>query len=562
MQKHFYPMPRPSDLRHSLLLCLLFITAVLQAQTPRWQKKAHKAMLSIITYGTDGQMLHSTNGFYIHNDGTALSDYRSFQGAARAVVFDEAGKEWPVECILGANSLYDVVKFKVAAPKVTALTLASQTACQGDKAFILPYLSSNTASTATTVAAVSTFNGSYAYYTLPARMTEKWTSCPLMNEAGQVLGILQMAAGAKDSCSYAVSALFADSLHIHALTAASSDYQAIPLKKALPREASQAHSFIYLVGTRDTAAYLAYVEEYISLFPTEANGYTMKAEMLAAQQRFEDAENVWAQGLKAATHPEDIRYSRANTIFRTAQGGHSPEAWTLEAAMAEVEQASTVQPQPVYDALKAHILYSQKHYEEACTQFLALNATALRTPDNFLYAAQCRQMLNDTTAVLALQDSAIACYTRPYIEAAAPALLMRAGTLLSLRRYREAVRDLNDYEHLKSNELNANFYYRREQAEMRCRMYQQALSDIEKAVRMNPREPLYHAEAAAVYYRFNQLDEAVAAARQAIAIDNQFPDAHRILGVCLRAQGKEAEARSALRQAADLGDEIAQSLLH
>ena len=556
-------MPRHFEIRRSFLLFLFIIaTTSLCAQAPKWQKKAHKAMLSLITYGADGQMLHTTNGFFIHPDGTALSDYHSFQGAVRAVAFDGSGNEWPVECIMGANSLYDVVKIKVAAPKIANLTLASGNSRQGDQVFILPYASYNGHATGTSVAAVSTFNDSYAYYTLPLRMSEKWASCPVMNTAGEVVGILQMAAMAKDTCSYAVSAIFADSLHTHALTAASSDYQAIPMKKALPRDASQAHSFIYLTGTRDTTAYLSYVDDYLTLFPAEANGYTMKAEMLADLRRYEEAETVWAEGLKAAQQKEDVHYSRANTLFRQAQTGKAPETWTLEAAMQEVAQAEAINALPVYSALKAQILYSQKEYAKACEQFLALNTTNLRSADNFLYAAQCQQMLGDTLAVLALQDSAVACFTKPYIEAAAPALLMRSGTLLSLHRYREAVRDLNDYEHLKSKELTANFYYRREQAEMRCRMFQQALSDIEKAVKMAPREPLFHAEAAAVYYRFGQLDEAIAAARQAIALDNEFADAYRILGVCLRAQQKEAEARTALQRAADLGDEMAKSLLN
>lgn len=556
-------MPKHFEFRHSLLLFLLLIaTTPLCAQAPKWQKKAHKAMLSIITYGADGQMLHTTNGFFIHPDGVVLSDYHSFQGAVRAVAFDASGNEWPVESIMGANSLYDVVKVKVSAKKVATLTLSSDH-CQKDaKVFILPYSSNSSDATATSITAVSTFNDHYAYYTLPVRLPEKWTSCPVMNEAGQVVGILQMAAMAKDTCSYAVSAIFADSLHTHALTAASSDYQAIPMKKALPGEATQAHSFIYLMGTRDTSSYLSYVEDYLTLFPSEANGYTMKAEMLADLNRYDEAEAVWTAGIKTASHPEDIYYSRANTFFRHVQTGKAPESWTLDAAMEEVGRAESITPLPVYSALKAQIFYSQKEYAKACEQFLALNSTNLRSADNFLYAAQCQQMLNDTLAVLALQDSAVACFTKPYVEAAAPALLMRAGTLLSLHRYREAVRDLNDYEHLKAKELTANFYYRREQAEMRCRMFQQALSDIEKAVKMAPREPLFHAEAAAVHYRFGNLDEAIAAARQAIALDDEFADAHRILGVCLRAQQKETEARAALQRAADLGDEMAKSLLN
>ena len=138
---------------------------------------------------------------------------------------------------------------------------------------------------------------------------------------------------------------------------------------------------------------------------------------------------------------------------------------------------------------------------------------------------------------------------------------MRANTLQSVGRYRDAVRDLNDYEHLKANTLSANFYYRRMQAEMRCRMFQQAIDDIERAVKMEPQEPLYHAEQAVVHFRCGQLDEAEAAARAAIALNPEFTDAHRILGVCLRAQGKENEAKAALQRAVDLGDTMAKDLL-
>ena len=547
---------------HIVLFIICFIVCdAVYGQAPKWQKKARKTMLTLITYDDKGQILHTTNGFYIHNDGTAIADYHSFKDATSAIAFDEEGKSWPVECILGANSLYDVVKIKVGSKKTNGLTIAEKGGQQGNTAFILPYLTNNkTDAIATSITNVSTFNSKYDYYTLPTAVPEKWTSCPVMNEAGQVIGILQMSALPKDTCCYAVSIRFAEDLHTQALSMTAADYQAIHIKKALPEEASQAYSFIYLMGNRDTTAYLNYVEDFITRFPEEVNGYIMKAEMMAAKRLFEQAEASWNEGLKKTKHEADIHYSRANTIYQTVQAGSAPEYWTLDTALSELENTGT-QQQPVYTALKAKILYSKKLYEEACKEFLDLNKTNLRSADNFLYAAQCRQMLGDTTAVLALQDSAIACYTLPYVEAAAPALLMRSTTLISMGRYREAVRDLNDYEHLKSNELNANFYYRREQAEMRCRMFQQAIDDIERAIRMEPREPLFHAEAAAVYYRIHQLDDAVREARAAIAIDDRFQDAYRILGVCLRAQQKEDEAREALQHAADLGDEIAKGML-
>ena len=92
-------------------------------------------------------------------------------------------------------------------------------------------------------------------------------------------------------------------------------------------------------------------------------------------------------------------------------------------------------------------------------------------------------------------------------------------------------------------------------------MFQQALSDMERAARLSPTDPVLHAELAATYFRLNQTDEAIATARETIALDDNFADAHRILGVCLRASGKEAEARAALQRASDLGDEMARQML-
>ena len=550
----------PKRIIYTLFLCLLTISISAQ---PKWAKKTRRAQVNLITYDATGKLLHSTNGFIIDAEGTTLSDYHSFRGAARAVAIDEGGREWPVTAIAGANSLCDVVKVKVAIPNIKLAPLATADEAIGAKAYILPYLSNKANKvTETTITNVSKFRETYAYYTLPVQPSEKSESCPVMNERGELLGLLQLAANENDKNCYVLSAAYAKSLATTALSATASDYRDIFIKKVLPGDASQANSFIYLIGTRDSALYLSYVEDFIHAFPTDANGYTMKAEFLCTQGRFSAADSCWDAGLQAQAQEDAIRYSRAQAIFQIAQSKQElPDFWTIERALQEIDAAIAVEQLPVYISLRAKLLYALKRYEDACQQFLQVNETNLRSADYFLYAAQCQLMLRDTTAVLALQDSAVACFTKPYMENAAPALLMRATTLVKVGRYRDAVRDLNDYEHLKSKELTANFYYQREQTELQCRMYQQALNDIETAVRMEPREPLYHAELASVNYRIGQIDEAVAAARQAVAIDDQFADAYRILGVCLRSQGKEQDACAAFQRAIDLGDELSKTLI-
>lgn len=96
---------------------------------------------------------------------------------------------------------------------------------------------------------------------------------------------------------------------------------------------------------------------------------------------------------------------------------------------------------------------------------------------------------------------------------------------------------------------------------MKCRMFPNALNDIERAVRMAPREPVFRAEEAAVNYRVGQVDEAITAAEAAIKLDEKFPDAYRILGVCYNSKGDKEKARMNLQKAVELGDTMAQGIL-
>lgn len=159
-------------------------------------------------------------------------------------------------------------------------------------------------------------------------------------------------------------------------------------------------------------------------------------------------------------------------------------------------------------------------------------------------------------------DSALNCFNKPYPVAAANIILLRAKTLAETGNYRDAIAGYNDFEHLTGSNLTANFYYEREQMELKCRMYAPALNDIEKAIKLSPREPVLHAEAAALHYRVAQTDQAITYARQAIALDEGFADAHRILGVCLMEKGQKAEARTHLTRAKELGDTLAEGILN
>ena len=110
------------------ILTSLLMLAVCAMAQPDWAKKASKSVFTLKTFAADGTLIASTNGFFVRDNGEAVSCFSPFKGASRAVVIDASGKEIPVALILGANETYDVVKFQVAKAKVQPLALAGKSA--------------------------------------------------------------------------------------------------------------------------------------------------------------------------------------------------------------------------------------------------------------------------------------------------------------------------------------------------------------------------------------------------------------------------------------------------
>ena len=163
--------------------------------------------------------------------------------------------------------------------------------------------------------------------------------------------------------------------------------------------------------------------------------------------------------------------------------------------------------------------------------------------------------------VLALMDSAIEKLTKPYFGEAAPYFYERAEFRAQAGKFRDAVMDYNTFFDAVSGDVTALFYYQREQAEMQCRMYQQALNDINKAVEMAPEDVDFLVEKGAVHLRVNQLDEAMAVFTKAISMNDQYAAAYRMLGYCQALQNKTKEACANFAKAKELGDTVVDQLI-
>ena len=546
----------------SMISCLLFAALSTFAQ-PGWVKNASRSVFTLKTFAADGSLIASSNGFFTGANGEAVSNFTPFKGATRAIVIDAQGKELQVAGIMGANDMYDVVKFRVNGNKTQSLALSSSVAPVGSMAYLLPYHEVKAVKSGP-VRKAETFQGDYPYYTVALSMGENQVSCPLLDESGQVIGMMQQPAVLGDSLSYAVSARFVDSLKITGLNYFDETFKLTQVKKLMPADIKEANLVLYFAGSQsDSAEYVSLIQDFIQQFPNASDGYIYRAQQETAGGDFAAAERDMEQALKFADPKDDAHFNYARIIYNKEiyQSAQPYAGWSLDKALQQIQSAISIKSLPTYRQLEGDIRFAKQQYDEAYDIYNSLLSTNLRSAELFFAAARCKEMQKDTTAMLALMDSTINMFSRPYLKDVAPYLWARAEARRNAGRYRDAINDMNEYETLMTATVNDNFYYIRHQVEIQGRLYQQALNDINRAIQMNPNEVLYYAEKASLEIRVGLYDQAISTAQECIAIDAENSDGYLFLGLAQCLKGQKADGIKNLQKAKELGDSQADALI-
>lgn len=550
-----------------LPLLLFFLMQGSMAQTPKWVEKAKRAVFSVVTYDKNDKMLNTGNGFFVSEDGLALSDYTLFKGAERAVVITSEGKQMPVSLILGANDMYDVIKFRVAITekKVPALIVAKTAPVVGGDAWILPYSTQKSiACVSGKVKDVSKVAGEYHYYTLGIQMKDKMVSCPVVNAEGQVFGIAQKSSGIDTvTTCYAVGVVFAMSQKISALSLGDAVLKKIGIRKGLPETEDQALVYLFMASSSlSNDDYGKLLDDFIRQFPANADGYLRRANYYAAKGKddqtwYDKAVADFNQALKVAQKKDDVYYNIGKLMYayQLSKPEKTYKDWTYDTALQNVRQAIAIDPLPIYIQMEGDILFAQQDYAGALAAYEKVNASNIASPATFFSAAKTKELMEgDPKEVVALMDSCIARCPQPITADFAPYLLERAQMNLNANQARNAMLDYDAYHTAVKGQVNDVFYYYREQAALKARQFQRALDDIVKAVEMNPVDLTYQAEYAVVNLRVGRYEEAIQILNNLLKADPKYAEAYRLLGLCQIQLKKTDEACGSFKKAKDLGD--------
>lgn len=534
-------------------------------------KDAYKAVLNLFTYDAGGKLLQSGTAFYVDEQGNAVTAYHLLENATRAVVVDAKGKQFDVTRILGANSTTDLVKFSTAnGGKNVCFQLTEKPATKAETLLLLRYTTSKkSAPQLVTVNSDEPYND-YRYYQISAANEKDNFACPLMDEAGRLVAIVQQNVDKTATTACAIDARFISELKITATAALNRELRALHIPKALPDNAADALTYLYMLPASDTTAILTGYGDFIAAYPDMADGYAGRATYQAECQRYAEAEADFAAALAKAQASTDstslqvdaIHYNLSNLIYRTVLAQKDTAAvypgWTLTRAESEADQAYALQPYPLYVMQKGYCQYSARNYAGAYQSFeQACRDPKFASAETFFSTARALELSHgDSLRVLALLDSCVSRIPQPVSAKYAQYYLERSQRLLRAGRYRDAVLDYNEYEKaVGPKNLNENFYYLRSQAELEARMFQQALDDIRHVIAVTSQPLPFRIEEALILLRAGEFEQALQTAQTVLKELPENPDCYKIMGIAQGELGQKASALQNLRKAQELGDD-------
>lgn len=535
--------------------------AVAFAQSPQ-VRKAAQSVFTLTTFNADGSIHTTTHGVFCGNNGEAIAMWHPFVGARRAVIIDAKGKQYDVDAMLGASELYDICQFRVKGIQNAPSLQLISTDAAAQNIYSVGYDLKKADIKKLSPVRVEKFMTTNNYYVFnDVDVSASMLGCPIVNESGQLLGIMQRPEAGGEA--FSADARLCKTFKLNGLSINDPTLHSTGIRTALPQNEEQA-TIMLMVAERqnDSIRYENYLQDFLNYFPTSTEGYNARATLFLKNGQLNKADEMLQQEVKHATK-KDVAYSNYAAMVYQASVYKLDSAytkWNLNKALELSEQAEKINPLPMYKHQQAQIIYAQGNYQKALDMFTALQATDLGKNGEVYYeAAQCKMRLKAPHAdIMQLMDKAVSVQSG---MPSAPYILARGRMYDANKEYRKAFYDYQAYDSLVNNNGSDEFYYIKYQCETKIRQYKLALNDIAHAIVLNRNEPTYYAEMASLQLRVNQIDNAVKTCDAALQMAPGYADLYIIKGVALCESKKKEDGIAALRKAQELNDPRAEGLI-
>lgn len=535
-----------------IIVFVLTLTTNIFAQSSMVQK-AGKTVFSLTTFKPDGSILATIHGVFCGDNGEAISSFTPFIGAKSAVIIDAFGRKAEVEAIIGANEIYDICRFKVS-ETVAPINVAEKEAT--GKVFAVGYSTKRPSAKPLTIKSAEKFLDKYNYYVFNEEISEELEGCPIVNESGQLIGLVQRSKASYDIIS--TDSRYYSQLETTGLSVHDQVLNKTSIRVALPKDHDQARLMLMMIDeSTDSLNAINSIKDYQKTYPSDIDSYAAMARYQLSRGNIEVATKAMEDAVKNVTNKDEAYSEYAKQIYGVATilPDSLENQWTLDLAEEKINKAIEINNSPVYQHQLAQIIYAKGNYEKAYSLFEAVANGGMSTSEVYYEMAQCKSHLGvENKDILPLLDKAVEQGPKPLTRITAPYIYARGLIYDDMGEYKKALQDYNLYDTLMVFQAPHHFYYTRFKCEVQVRQYQQALNDIAHAVYLNPSELTYLAEMASLQLRVGQYENAIKTCELSLRMSEQYSDVYIIKGVALIKLNRKEEAFVAFRKAADLGD--------
>lgn len=551
-------------MKRFLILVLPFLVSCVQLaaqKLPSWSKNASNSVCKVITYDSAGMLKKSGNGVFISATGECVTDFGILSDADSLIVMTRDGKKHPLLYVNGYDDIYDIAHFTVDIKKSSFLSSTLQFPEVGSEVYAILYSNSKTPSLIKgTVNEISDARDGDKYFTLSIELPESAKSCPVVNDKGQLIGIVQLSE--TEGEAYACGTKMTASMNFDAFMFTNKNASSIHLLKKLPPSENDAQVAIMMgASSLSDKRYVEYLNQYMASFPKSPYSYEALANYFVGTDR-EQAVRYIEIGSRLYSKKDEQNYSVAKFIISNNDLLNGFDGYDMEKAYSEINDAIETNPLPLYYQLKGEIEMAEQKYEMArCSMDSVLNSN-MCTPQAVMDYVTINEKLGaDSKSQIELIDSLLE--TKKNILGADTLNMIYAKALYldDDAQYAEALRYLNIYSAAFGENMTPEFFYYREQVAMRGRRYQQAMDDIVKACKLAPDNMVYKTEHAGLCIIAGEYDKAIDILMDCLKAEPDNADINRLTGLALLQTDRKDEACAYLQKACDSGDPTAKRLV-
>ncbi len=312
----------------SLFFILVVSPIMGQENLPALIKKVEPSIVVILTYNKEGEILGQGSGFFINQEGDVITNYHVLQGATRAMIKTNDGREYPVEKILAEDKAGDLIQVAVKIPKEAVRPLPIMTTLPevGEKIIVIgtPLGLDKTVSDGI-VSAVREIPGFGRIVQLTAPISPGSSGSPVINMKGGVIGVATFFIVAGQNLNFAIPGERIARLAIHQGETLS-EREEIRIKDWLASAEG-----LYAIGLRFLWAEnyekaLPYFVETIKKNPEHAQAYFQIGYCLAKLGQYQEAIGPYQQAIRINPKDADIHNNLCVAYGMTGRYGDAIES--------------------------------------------------------------------------------------------------------------------------------------------------------------------------------------------------------------------------------------------